>query len=75
MGFFSNYMCREQLYAVETSKFFGIFLSKLSTKKRVSFSQTWLVFQKWFPQMIIPCFSKMVSTNGNAFPLKGGGFP
>ena len=25
--------------------------------------------------MIIPCFSKMVSTNGNGFPLKGNGFP
>jgi hypothetical protein len=31
-------------------------------------------FQKWFPRMIIPCFSKMVSINGNGFQLKSGGF-
>jgi hypothetical protein len=63
LDFFSNYMRREQLCAVETHKFFEIFLSKLSIKNRVSFSQTCLVF------------SKMVSTNHNGFPLKGYGFP
>jgi hypothetical protein len=25
--------------------------------------------------MVIPCFSKMVSINGNGFPLNGYGFP
>jgi hypothetical protein len=32
-------MCRAQLYAVESHKFFGIFLSKLCIKNRVSISQ------------------------------------
>jgi hypothetical protein len=59
LRFFENFMCREQLYTVETSKFFGIFLSKLSIKKTVSFSQTCLIFQKWFP------------LQDNGFPLQG----
>ena len=59
--FLSNYMCRAQLYAVET-QIFVIFLSKLSIKNRFFFSN-------------MPCFSKMVSTNGNGFPFKDDGFP
>ena len=54
-----------------TNFFWNIF-EQIKHQKQKFFSNL-PCFQKWFPQMIIPCFSKMVSINGNGFPLKGGG--
>jgi hypothetical protein len=55
-----------------TKNFWNIF-EQIKHQKQSFFFSNMLFFQKWFPQMIIPCFSKMVSINGNGFPLKGGG--
>jgi hypothetical protein len=57
------------------TNFFWNILEQIEHQKQSFFSQTCLVIQEWFPQMIIPCFSKMVSINGSGFPLKGNGFP
>ena len=57
-----------------TNCFWNIF-EQIKHQKQSFFSQICLVFQKWFPQTKISCFSKMVSINGNGFLLKGGRFP
>ena len=73
---------QEKITCSRNSQIFINYFELIEHQKQSFFSQTCLVIQKWFPQMIIPRFSKMVSTNGNGFllnddgfPLQGNGFP